>query len=274
AAWPQLLQTWRDWQRDDAKAAETLRLRLVGLRPQASELAQQPVEPPPETPVNTASSDEAAAQRREQARTALAAARRAERELRWYGDDGALRLYANAGALDEDLDGVRDGLARLIDRILIDAREALQRRRDAAPAQAAVAALASLPAAATAHAELQRLLTLAERRSAGADRVQRIAGALSQADRTLRKSRPTQDELLQLGEQLAQAQQLDPGDTRMRDAVDRLVAILLLRAGEQIDRDDRNAAEALLTAARQLAPNSAQLQELQVRIDTPAGQGP
>ncbi|MCB1633241.1 MAG: hypothetical protein KDI51_01560, partial [Xanthomonadales bacterium] len=228
----------------------------------------------PETSTNTASSDEAAAQRREQARTALAAARRAERELRWYGDDGALRLYANAGALDEDLDGVRDGLARLIDRILIDAREALQRRRDAAPAQAAVAALASLPAAATAHAELQRLLTLAERRSAGADRVQRIAGALSQADRTLRKSRPTQDELLQLGEQLAQAQQLDPGDTRMRDAVDRLVAILLLRAGEQIDRDDRNAAEALLTAARQLAPNSAQLRELQVRIDTPAGQGP
>lgn len=266
AIWPQLLQDWRDLLQRDPAAAERLRLRLLALRPQAADELQ-----PPAPPVDIATADPppdnaAADQRRAQARTALAAARRAERELRWYGEDGALPLYVSALALDPELEGVADGLARLVDRILIDAREALQRRRDPAAARAAVSAFAEIPAASTARSELQRLLAQAERRSAGADRGQRIASALSAAERILARPRASDADVLQAGEQLTEAQALDPGDARLREVVDKLVAMLLLRAGERIEVGDRERAEALLERVRALAPNSAQLRELQVRI--------
>jgi hypothetical protein len=281
-SWPTLLGELARLKREDPQAAQALRQRLIAIRPDAPELRETAGGATDAGTVTTSAgavatsagagtasvtNDSAAQARLEQAQTALAAARRAERELRWHGEDGAVRLYANALALNPADPAATDGLARLIDRILIDAREALQQRADPLPAAAAVASFERLSQAESARKELQRLLDLAERRSQGADRAQRIRESLQEADRLLARSRPGEVELQQIGERLSAALLLDPGDPRLRETVDKLVAILILRAAEQAEAGNTEATERLLAQIRLLAPDSAQLRELQIRVE-------
>jgi hypothetical protein len=144
---------------------------------------------------------------------------------------------------------------------------ALQRRRDPLPAAAAVAAFEALPMAAPARTELQRLLDLADRRSQGADRAQRIAETLQEADRILGRSSPADGELQQIGERLSAALLLDPGDPRLREAIDKLVAVLIVRASERVEAGDIAAGQQLIGQIRRLAPDAAQLRDLQIRVE-------
>lgn len=279
AIWPALISELARLRTSDPAAAERLHERLKSLRPQAAELQAAPVagEPSPAQDGDTGQMSTAAplsagptadlAAQQEQAQAALAAARRAERDLRWYGDDGALRLYQAALALAPSDEAASDGLARLIDRVTMDAREALQRRRDPLPAAAAVAAFEALPMAAPARTELQRLLDLADRRSQGADRAQRIAETLQEADRILGRSSPADGELQQIGERLSAALLLDPGDPRLREAIDKLVAVLIVRASERVEAGDIAAGQQLIGQIRRLAPDAAQLRDLQIRVE-------
>lgn len=286
AVWPTLIAELTRLRADDPAAAERLRERLLALRRQAAELriaaaSAEPaavLTPPPSADVSAGEAQEiapadasAAEATAQQAQAALAAARRAERDLRWYGEDGAIRLYQAALALAPSDEAASDGLARLIDRVTMDARESLQRRRDPLPAAAAVAAFESIPMAVAARVELQRLLDLAERRSQGADRAQRITETLQQADRILARSRPADTELQQIGERLSAALLLDPGDARLRETIDKLVALLIVRVGERVEAGDTAATEGLLAQIRRLAPDAAQLRELQIRVEGDEG---
>jgi len=274
AAWPTLLDQLKELDRSDAAAANRLRQRLRRLRPDAPELAapKAPVvasgnaDPPPAETAgqpSALSAEEVAALVKQQ----LDLARAAERQRQWYGENGALQAYQAALALSPESDSARDGLLRLIDRILIDAREALQRRQQPEPAREAVEALASIELAKAARAELVRLLDLAERRGAGANRVQQINAALAAADQLLRKGKPSDQALQDIATQLAQAATLDRRDPRLRETIDKVAALLLVRAGEKLEANDAAGAEALLKAAGSLTPDSAQLEDLRIRVD-------
>jgi len=297
AAWPELLTKLREFEASDASGAQVLRSRLIALRPddpalrtsepdpQSSQIAQtatQPASTQPD-PLSTAASAEDA--ERADAAAALSdaevealmseqlsSARAAERERRWYGEDGALAAYQSALRLRPESGPARAGLLRLIDRIQIDAREALQRRQLVQPARDAVEALAGIEAADGAHAELVRLLDLADRRGAGADRTQRINAAINSADELIRRGKPSDQALLDLADQLAEAANLDRRDPRLREAIDKVAALLLVRAGERVDGGQTSVAESLLNRARVLTPDSTLLEDLQIRIRQPDSQ--
>lgn len=295
AAWPTLLDKLDDLDGTNSDGARGLRTRLRALRPDDPALrapadprsadlaavltnaadvqtdaapgaASADAEPSPASAGRALTEEQINALMAEQ----LSAARAAERERRWYGEDGALAAYQSALQLSPQSAPARVGLLRLLDRILIDAREALQRRQQDQPARAAVEALATIDLATGAHAELVRLLELADRRGAGADRVQRISAAISNAETLLRGRTPSDQALLDLADQLAAAARLDRRDPRLRETIDKVAELLLVRAGERIDANQRSAAENLLGRARSLTPDSAQLEDLQIRIQQSA----
>ncbi len=283
AAWPELVAELKRLDNSDPPAAQQLRARLLALRPDdaalqppaaptsndAAPIANSTVGSGAPTPTSSLSEDQVQTLLDEQ----LEAARAAERQRQWYGEDGALEAYRAALALRPESDAARVGLLRLIDRILIDAREAVQRRQQTEPAQAAVEAFDGIEVAKAARDELMRLLQLAERRGAGADRVQRINAALAAADQLLRRGTPADQALIDLATQLADAAQLDRRDPRLRETIDKVAALLLVRAGEKLEANDAGGAEALLKAAGTLTPDSAQLEDLQIRVERAGAAG-
>lgn len=198
--------------------------------------------------------------------TALSAAAEAESGGRLAGADGALALYAQAARSEPGNAEARRGLDRVAAALAAQARSLLD-SGDVQAADRLRLELLSVPAVAGVAEDLRSAI---EDRRAAASRREEIDRLLRQARDLAADGRAVEPRGNSAADRYLAVLKQDAGNTEAQRGLDQAVAAALVQAGNALDKRDAARAQQLLARIQALAPRTAGLRDLKVRIDAAA----